>query len=102
MPPKDRNILKRTRAKKIAKAPRQPAPSKKRQPRQPAYTDVHIEWLLTERLMSQKDFDGSASANSTLWNVIAAAFKLQFKQSRDSKTIMNKWNIHVKFFRDYC
>jgi hypothetical protein len=103
VPPKDRNILKRTRAKtKIAKAPRQPALSKKRPPRQPAYTDVQIEWLLTERLLSQKDFDGSASANSTLWNVIAAAFKLQFKQSRDPKTMMNKWNIHVKIFRDYC
>ena len=63
---------------------------------------MQIEWLLTERLLSQKDFDGSASANSTLWNVIAAAFKLQFKQSRDPKTMMNKWNIHVKIFRDYC
>ena len=99
---KDRNKLHKTKANKIEKAPRRAAASKDKPPRQPAYTDAQIKWLLTERLMSQQDFDGSASANSTLWSIIASAFKNQFKQSRDPKTMMNKWNIHVKCFRDYC
>ena len=99
---KERNDLHKTKAKAIAKPTQRAASSLQKVPRQPRFTDAQVEWLITERLIAQKDFDGSASANSTLWSIIASAFKIKFKQLRAPKNMQNSWNIHVKRFRDYC